>query len=555
MKHNLDLDNLLSDSTPSPKPNNHVTLSNTTKEEKPSQPNETIGTTTGLLNYSEEPRVYVLKNDQRIENELYVEVMEKLMELDPIDKIDYRWNDIGLGNLYADCFIHTARFCVDTQKWYVYENGRWKIDKGEILSQKLMQTLLQMLYFYADEIETEDNKNTINKYRAYINKCSSDTILRRALNVARTNMTIEVREFDSDPYLLHCLNGVFDGHTLSFRTTRPEDLFTRSTDSVYNEGKFFRPFNRWYSFIDEISSEDKEKARYLQKALGYSIMGENEKECMFLAYGKTRCGKGTLFNTVAKVLGLELGSEVGYGGAVPPAMICDTGTERDFNSPEPMLADTVGIRYLTMSETKQKIDLDVTVIKMFTGRDPVKTRQLHAPAFTFTPQFTLWLSTNYYPMVNDETLFLSNRIWVIPFNEHFEGDDIDEGLKKSFLLPENRPTILKWLIDGYKLYYQEGLIPPTSVVEATKAYARRNDRPLCFFEDCCEPCSNNKVSRFEMRKAYEQWCDDDERSYKKLGKNKFYEQMRRFLLEYDDGNGNRGYKDVRLKKYATNIHL
>jgi putative DNA primase/helicase len=267
---------------------------------------------------------------------------------------------------------------------------------------------------------------------------------------------------------------------------------------------------------------------------------------MFIAYGQTRCGKGTLFNSIAKVLGS--GSENGYGGTINSSLVCESKfKDKDYNAPEPMLADTVGVRYLTLSETKSNAVLDETSIKSLTGRDPRKTRQLHTTAFTFTPQFTIWLSTNFLPKVNDDSVFKSDRIWVIEFNKHFDEETRDNNLKELFDTKEAQMTILKWLVDGYRDYVEQGLNPPACVRESTANYARQNDRVLCFKEDCLEDAPGERVSNAAMYAKYKTWCMDEERSYTPLGTTSFYKQIGRFYPK-KDSNGFRGYADVRLKK-------
>jgi putative DNA primase/helicase len=325
--------------------------------------------------------------------------------------VDYLWNDIGLGNLFAECFSGTHRFCVDNQKWYIYNRGIWTVDKGDIQAQGNMQRLLQLMHLYCSEVDLKpgEDPKILDSYKTYISKSSSDTILRRALNASKNSLVINMTDFDSDPYLLNCTNGVYDMREQKFRFAKPEDYFTLSVTCDYPTGINVRKCDRWYEFVDEIMEGDKEKAAFLQRALGYSLLGVNREECMFLAYGRTRSGKGTLFNTIAKVLGM--GTDNGYGGSVNSSLVCESKfKDRDYNAPEPMLADTVGLRYITLSETKKGALLDVNAIKSLTGRDPRKTRQLHCPAFTFTPQFTMWLSTNFLPKVNDDTLFKSDRL-------------------------------------------------------------------------------------------------------------------------------------------------
>ena len=490
---------------------------------------------------------YELKNGMVLINQEDIEIFKKLLFHRPHCSVDYLWNDIGLGNLFAECFSGTHRFCVDNQKWYIYNRGLWRVDKGDIQAQGNMQRLLQLLHLYCSEVELKSHEDPkiLDQYKAYISKSSSDTILRRALNASKNSLTINLTDFDSDPYLLNCQNGVYDMREQKFRFAKPEDYFTLSVSCNYPTGISVLNCDRWYSFVDEIMEGDKEKTAFLQRALGYSLLGVNREECMFLAYGRTRSGKGTLFNTIAKVLGM--GTDTGYGGSVNSSLVCESKfKDKDYNAPEPMLADTVGLRYITLSETKQGAKLDVNAIKSLTGRDPRKTRQLHCPAFTFTPQFTMWLSTNFLPKVNDDTLFKSDRLWVIEFNKHFDEADRDFYLKEIFEDKDNQAVILKWLLDGYKQYTEIGLKPPDCVRDATMRYARINDRILCFKEDCLEDAPGERVSNGLLYAKYKEWCDDEERGYNPLGSTTFYAQMERFYKRMRSMSV--GYfVDVRLK--------
>ena len=66
---------------------------------------------------------------------------------------------------------------------------------------------------------------------------------------------------------------------------------------------------RWEEFIREVTSNDKEKADYLQRALGYSMLGTSKEECMFILHGKTtRNGKSTLLGTITTCSEIMLSS-------------------------------------------------------------------------------------------------------------------------------------------------------------------------------------------------------------------------------------------------------
>ena len=137
---------------------------------------------------------------------------------------------------------------------------------------------------------------------------------------------------------------------------------------------------------------------------------------MFIAYGRTtRNGKSTLFAAVQAALGHD------YCNVVSPKIICEArnGMGQDYNAAQPMLAKLVGVRLALMSEAAKDSRLDGAALKSLTGRDELMTREMYGNPFTFLPQFTLWLNTNFLPAVNDASVFASDRMWVIEFDRHF----------------------------------------------------------------------------------------------------------------------------------------
>ena len=492
--------------------------------------------------------VYELKNKMVLTDELQINLFTKLLALTPHNNISFPPNDIGLGNLFAECFRDILRFCVDNQQWYCYDDGVWVLDKGEIKTQRNMQILLQLLHLYCTEVTTDDNADEIKKYRQYINKSSSDVVLRRGINASKNMLIIELTDFDKDPYLLNCTNGVYDLRTGKIIPNSPELYLTKKT-STYPLNAMTKKCDRWYQFIDEIMSHDKEKVAFLQRALGFSILGINREECMFLAYGaKSRNGKGTLFYTLSKVL------SSGYMGSVDTDLICvdKRGRIKDFNAPQPALRKIVGTRIVTMSENDRDVLLASAAMKAITGRDELTTRGLHENPISFIPQFKMWLSTNYLPAVNDDTVFKSDRIWVLEFNEHFEGTDRDNDLKDYFTQPKNLPTILKWLIDGCKDYLQNGLNPPECVIKATQNYREQYDRVGMFIKDCCEIDEEKKVLRGELNSAYERWCRKPENRFQPLGTQKFYNDILLRGFPIVKSSGEYYVKGLNVKSVATN---
>ena len=341
------------------------------------------------------------------------------------------------------------------------------------------------------------------------------------MEVLKTMVRLSLKDMDNNPYLLNTPRHAYDLKTGDIIEDITPFNVTKKTTCPLPD--FLTPTcERWYSFIDQIMSGDKEKAAFLQRALGYSILGVNREECMFIAYGsKTRNGKGTLFSTICTVLGED------YADSAPTDLICEskTGRSTDFNAPQPTLAKLVGTRLVTMAESSKDVRLDAASMKTMTGRDTLVTRDLFESSFSFVPQFTLWLNTNHLPAVTDDTVFSSNRIWVIEFNQHFDEKTQDKDLKEIFARPENRPTILKWLFDGCEDYMKNGLNPPECVRSATANYRKMHDRIGNFLDECCVLGEDKKVVRGSLYAAYRAWCCKAENKYHPIGSTTFYNEI------------------------------
>ena len=90
-----------------------------------------------------------------------------------------------------------------------------------------------------------------------------------------------------------------------------------------------------------------------------------------------------------------------------------------------------------------------------TGNDTLNARYLHENSFDFQPQFKLYVNTNYLPVINDMTLFTSNRIIIVPFDRHFDERSQDTTLKRKFATEEVQSAILNWLLEGNRLLREE----------------------------------------------------------------------------------------------------
>lgn len=463
----------------------------------------------------EKSNLFQLRNGQYLLDPDQSRVFSTIMSEKPHRNPDYRWDEIGMADLFAKCYAPNTVYCPEAKQWYSYDGTVWVKDTGSLIAGERLKEFTRLMQLYCNEIPEDDGSD--KEYRKFVAKLGDRRTRDRILKDAQSEAMVSISRFDANPYYINCLNGTYDLKKGEFHEHRPEDYLTMKTACMFPVDTIVLDFDRWNTFIDEITCGDKEVAGYLQRALGYSLVGRANEECMFIAYGKTtRNGKGTLLNTIHTILG-------DYAKTIGVDFICQSRGGRSYSQANPMVCALKGARFLTMSESDDSGRLDEAIIKNYTGGDPISTRQLYGEAFDFIPQFKMWLSCNTLPTVNDKSLFSSDRVKVIEFNRHFGEGERDVKLKEKFLEPTARTAIFKWLLEGYNDYKRMGLCEPASVRDAVKGYEKRNDRVALFVDEMCVMDVDAKTGRTELYSAYKSWCRTNGVNPKNA--QKFYEEM------------------------------
>ena len=422
--------------------------------------------------------------------------VDRLKELDPMDSVKYPWNDIGAGHIFADFFQDCLRYVPERKMWFYYEDGIWNKDTGNLRAMKYCMELANLMYSFALEIKDEDKRKSYMKYAA---KWQNHSNRVNILKDAQVHHPIHYGDFDADIYAFNCKNGTLHINTGEFTEHRSTDLLTKISPVVYDPTAHSE---RFCTYIDEIMSSDTERAKFLQKILGYGLTGDTRHECMTILYGATtRNGKGTLCESVLKVLGEY--------GCTSRAETIAMKNYTNGSQPSEDVARLAGVRFVNISEPTKGMVLDAAKIKAMTGNDTLNARYLHENSFDFQPQFKIYVNTNYLPVINDMTLFTSDRIIIIPFDRHFDEHTRDTSLKQKFAEAEVQSAILNWLLEGYRLLRKEGLRLPKSVKAATERYQHDSDKMVLFFEDNLVADDTAEELTSVIYARYKGWCKDN----------------------------------------------
>ena len=439
----------------------------------------------------------------------------------------YSWDEAGMADLFSECYQNDTRFCPEAKSWYTYDGGKWVKDVGSLLVSAKIKEFVRLMSLYCGEIVDEEKRK---QYMTFVSKMGDRRFRDRLMKDAADSMRIEATEFDRFPYLINCKNGTYDLEKMEFREHDWQDFLTMQTNFDYSVQDV--RCERWEQFIKEVTQNDYDKADYLQRALGYSMIGTSKEECMFILHGKTtRNGKSTLLDAIQHLLG-------DYATVTPVELICKSDRQKNAEAPTSVLARLKGRRFVTMAESDTSGKLDEATIKQYTGGEDITAREMYQTAITFKPQFTMWLSCNDLPSVRDKSLFASDRVRVIEFNRHFTDAEQDKNLKDFFESQEAMKGIFTWLIAGYFKYKRFGLEMSEGMRSVVKQYEKDNDIVLQFLEEKCQKTTEGYTRAKSLYDTYKIWCKSN--GYYACSMKKFNAELTMHPEWYDNKGLNQG---------------
>ncbi len=345
---------------------------------------------------------------------------------------------------------------------------------------------------------------------------------------------MKIDEFDSHPFLVNFKNCTLDfeqmqGELPKVKQHCQSDYLTKCLPYDYNEGA---PAHLWESVIEHAIPNPATR-RFLQKSLGYSVLGTCREQCAFIAYGPPATCKSTVFGTVLRLLGP-------YGSRCATQALLEKPVN---GGASPDIADQRGVRFLLASETPENGRLNESLFKELTGQDRIRARPLYKQSIEFEATGKLWILTNHKPVIRDTTGAVWRRIRLIPFDVVIPKKERDKTLPDR--LSRESEGILRWLVEGACMYMKEGLEPPEQVEVETDKYREQQDTIGRFISECTIQEQYKQVSKTALYEEYERWSRDS--GEYAVNKKKFGEYL--FEHGFDD------YKGTAGKRFWLNIGL
>lgn len=459
---------------------------------------------------------------------------DNLPELKTAHDYAVMFSEWGTAQLFAKHFRGKVLYCSTNNKFYVWNGKVWAVDTDI--------TVIELVSYLSNHVLTKMVGDIDPDYRPkYFKWLSSLLVNKKAAQMLKyvksaPGMACQLSDFDSDPKYINCQNGILNLETLELLPHNPKYMLSKIICADYNPAA---KCGRWNDFIDEVMDGRKDAALFLQKAAGYSLTGSPQEDCFFILYGsKSRNGKSTFCTAISALLG-------DYAASTQPETVA-TKLYKDSNAPSGDLAALKGKRFVVMSELDKSMKLNAALVKSLSGRDKISARYMYQELFTYTPQFVMFMNTNYLPRIDDLTLFKSGRVMPIPFDVHFERDKQDTGLSTLFATQEARSAILNWCIDGLIAYRLNGLKTdiPACVRQLMTNYLHDSDIIGRYINDCFEFKQGSQATFNDAYGRYVDWCDDN--GHKPLSTNKFSRELEYRDIERTRTKKARVYNNVRI---------
>lgn len=431
------------------------------------------------------------KNDFRISIGKSTDVEIKMRTLD----------DTGNAQRMNDVFGDSLRYNFTDKRWMYYTDGKWKYDdKG----------VVQMC---ADKILVRMNKegglwgDRLNEFEKHKKKSRSHNSKTAMIREFQHLVPISPSELDTNKTLVNCPDSVINLENGEISGNSPDFYMTKMLGTSMPESP--KKPEKWLNFLADIFNGDRELIRYVQKALGYSLSGLTNEQCMFFLVGNGRNGKSTFLEIVRKILG-------DYAVNIQPESIMI----RQNNGANSDIARLKGARFVTCAEPAEGMRLNEGLVKQLTGDDMITARKLYGNEFEFRPEFKLWIATNHKPTIRGTDLGIWRRIHIIPFAVTIPEDKVDKNLGDK--LTEELPDILAWIAVGYKLWQSEGLGKSTAVEKATADYKNEMD-VIANFLDSEFVQQGGECKSSTLYALYCKWCDQNNEY--KMSSTKFGREM------------------------------
>ena len=297
----------------------------------------------------------------------------------------------------------------------------------------------------------------------------------------------DFEQWDADPYILNCADGILDLKTQTLRPHDPGELCTKITRwsfaDVESSGAWDRHLRRCLP--------DDDIRRQVQRDLGRALVGTDLEESLPIWYGIGANGKSTTARTILQ--GVDE-----YGKQAVKDLLVATKFERHTTD----LADLAGSRIVVAEEVEDGKRLDEATVKNLTGGNRKKARFMRGDNFEFEQTFSIFELVNHRPVIAGTDTGIWRRLRLVPWTESIPFADQRPQDEMVAELMADGPWMLRWMVAGLADWQADHHWIAGPVQAATDAYRAEQDILAGFLGRRCVLHPHATVSVDELHEAY-----------------------------------------------------
>jgi P4 family phage/plasmid primase-like protien len=305
---------------------------------------------------------------------------------------------------------------------------------------------------------------------------------RSVLSLARGIVERKVAELDRHPDLLNTPSGVVDLRTGDLLGHDPNLLMTKIAGAEYRPGATHPD---WAKALEAVPADTRD---WLQLRLGQAITGHMTPDDVLIVFqGGGENGKSTINEATARAAGE-------YFLLASHRLLTASPDQHPTE-----LMDLQGRRYVVAEETPEARRLSVVRLKQTVGTPQITARRIAKDSVTFDATHSMFVSSNYRPVVEETDHGTWRRLLLVRFPYTFRkphqaltGPDDrrgDPGLRQRVKDdPAVSTAVLAWMVEGARRWYEhadrgELPQPPARVIADTRAWRSESDQVLAYLID------------------------------------------------------------------------
>jgi len=411
-------------------------------------------------------------------------------------------NEKGNANRLVRVMNGRARWVEAYNSWYLWDarRGIWGADADRQVDRWVVKAVDGITEEVA-LLQGEEAEKQIKAFKAHQKSSYSQSNRSAMKDMAkgRKGIMLSADALDLDATLLCVGNGVVrlgevnGAGEIALGPYSPDHHLTMATSVKFRPGV---GRGMWHEFLERFLP-DVEVREWLQRIVGYSLLGRNQARLLVVLKGKTSTGKSTFAEAIRTVLG-------DYGALMTASMLRDNADDK----PRPDILAAMHRRLIVAEELGAAQHLHADQIKRLTGATPVTARGMRSNTYvTRVPAFTPWIVCNDVPTIEAADPALKRRTLVVPFNVQIQQKDEDINYFTR-LIEESAEEILAWALAGHAAYLDRPNLSdlPAGALAAATEFAESMNEFSAWLSECTDRGEEFYELPSRLYESYEDWC-------------------------------------------------